>query len=109
MKLRLLKLTPRQGLIVLHDVAATTSAICASFWVRFDTQAFADRIDGLLLGLPAFLIYAVIVHQVFDLHKGKWRFTSLPDLRNMFGAVNVLAVSLLALDYVLVAPNVLGA
>jgi len=33
----------------------------------------------------------------------------LPDLYNIFRAVSVLSVSLLALDYVLVAPNFLGA
>src|SRR6185437_11396460 len=36
------------------------------------------------------------------------RFTSVPDLYNIFRAATVLAVSLLALDYVLVAPNVYG-
>jgi FlaA1/EpsC-like NDP-sugar epimerase len=37
----------------------------------------------------------------------KWRFTSLPDLFNIVRAVTVLAVSLLVLDYILVAPNCL--
>ncbi|MGB8118709.1 MAG: SDR family NAD(P)-dependent oxidoreductase, partial [Pseudolabrys sp.] len=38
----------------------------------------------------------------------KWRFTSIPDLYNLFRASSVLAISLLALDYVLVAPNFYG-
>ena len=45
---------------------------------------------------------------IFGLHRNKWRFTSVPDLYNIFRAATVLAVSLLALDYVLVAPNVYG-
>jgi len=61
-----------------------------------------------LAGLPAFLVYAGIVYQLFDLYKGKWRFASLPDLSNIFRAVSVLALSLLVLDYILVAPNFLG-
>jgi FlaA1/EpsC-like NDP-sugar epimerase len=42
------------------------------------------------------------------LHRNKWRFTSIPDLYNLFRASTVLAISLLALDYVLVAPNIYG-
>src|SRR5450759_4396096 len=36
------------------------------------------------------------------------RSTSVPDLYNIFRAATVLAVSLLAVDYVLVAPNIYG-
>jgi O-antigen biosynthesis protein WbqV len=45
---------------------------------------------------------------VIGLHRNKWRFTSVPDLFNLFQASTVLAISLLALDYVLVAPNIYG-
>src|SRR5262245_2416723 len=44
-----------------------------------------------------------------DSDRSKWRFTSLPDFYNILRAVSVLALTLLVLDYVLVAPNVLGA
>src|ERR1700744_5089508 len=39
----------------------------------------------------------------------KWRFISLPDALNILRAATILAVALLVLDYVLVAPNVHGA
>ena len=58
--------------------------------------------------MPGFLVYAGIVYWLFHLYRGKWRFASLPDLSNIFRAVTVLALSLLVLDYVLVAPNMLG-
>src|SRR5262245_222944 len=109
MGIRLPKLTPRQLLVVVHDVVATAAALIASFWLRFDTQGLADRLDVLLRILPGFLLYAAIVYRLFHLYKGKWRFASLPDLGNIFRAVTVLAVSLLVLDYILIAPNVLGA
>ena len=48
------------------------------------------------------------VYFVFGMHRNKWRFTSVPDLFNIFRAVTVLAVSLLVLDYILLAPNVYG-
>jgi len=103
------KFTLRQLLIVLHDLVATAVAIVASFWLRFDTQGLAERVDGLLWVLPGFLAYAAVVYQILHLYKGKWRFASLPDLSNIVRASSVLAVSLLVLDYILVAPNVFGA
>jgi O-antigen biosynthesis protein WbqV len=105
--IRLPKLTPRQILIVLHDLAATAAAIVLTFFVRFEDQLLYARLPGLTF-LPVFLLYAAAVYFIFNLHRNKWRFTSVPDLYNIFRASAVLAVSLLALDYVLVAPNVYG-
>jgi len=105
--MRLPRLTPRQILIVLHDLVATAAAIVLTFYVRFEGEPLADRLVGLKF-LPLFLVYAGIVYFVVGLHRNKWRFTSVPDLYNIFRAATVLAVSLLAFDYVLVAPNVYG-
>ena len=58
--------------------------------------------------LPGFVVYAAGVYFAFGLYKAKWRFASLPDLINIFRAATVLAVSLLILDYVLVAPTFVG-
>jgi FlaA1/EpsC-like NDP-sugar epimerase len=109
MIIRVPRLTARQILIVVHDLVATAAAIVASFYVRFETPGLLDRLHALLAVLPGFLIYAGIVYWLFHLYRGKWRFASLPDLANIFRAVTVLALSLLVLDYILVAPNVLGA
>jgi FlaA1/EpsC-like NDP-sugar epimerase len=108
MKARLPKLTSRQILVVVHDLVVTAAAIVASFYLRFETPGLVERLDGLLVVLPGFLVYAAVVYQLFELYKGKWRFASLPDLFNIFRAVSVLAVSLLVLDYILVAPNFFG-
>ena len=103
---RLLQLTPRQILIVLHDLAATAAAIMLTFLVRFEDQSLEQRLPGLEY-LPLFLLYAAVVYFVLDLHRNKWRFTSVPDLFNIFRAATVLAVSLVALDYVLLSPTLL--
>src|SRR5512139_188934 len=102
------KLTSRQILIVLHDLLATAAAIVVTFLLRFEDAALNERLYGLARFLPVFLIYAAAVYFVIGLHQNKWRFTSLPDLYNIFRASTVLALSLLALDYVLLAPNVYG-
>jgi FlaA1/EpsC-like NDP-sugar epimerase len=106
--LRSLKLTRRQMLIVLHDLIATAAAIIVTFFMRFEGTALNERLGGLEFFLPFFLVYAVGVYFIVGLHRNKWRFTSLPDLYNLFWASTVLAVSLLAIDYVLVAPNIYG-
>src|SRR5450756_1723577 len=106
--IRLPKLTSRQILIVLHDLLATVAAIVLTFFMRFEDQQLYERLGGLEIFLPFFLIYAAGVYFTFNLHRNKWRFTSVPDLYNIFRAATVLAVSLLAVDYVLVAPNIYG-
>jgi O-antigen biosynthesis protein WbqV len=102
------KLTPRQILIVSHDLLATVAAIVVTFVMRFEDARLRDKLGGLELFLPIILISAAGIYFIFGLHRNKWRFTSVPDLYNIFRASTVLAVSLLALDYVLVSPNVYG-
>src|SRR5436189_1957090 len=106
---RLFSLTPRQYLIVAHDLLATVLAIVASFFIRFEDTGLAERFDGLIRFLPGFVVYAGLIYFLFGLHTSKWRFTSLPDLFNIVRAATVLALSLLVLDYILVSPQVYGA
>jgi FlaA1/EpsC-like NDP-sugar epimerase len=108
MIIRVPRLTPRQILIVVHDLVATAVAIVASFYIRFEAPGLMDRLHLLLAVLPGYLLYAGMIYWLFHLYRGKWRFASLPDLSNIFRAVTVLTLSLLVLDYVLVAPNMLG-
>ena len=106
--IRLPKLTSRQILIVLHDLLATVAAIVLTFFMRFEGRMLDERLPGLEILLPFLLIYAAAVYFIFGLHRNKWRFTSVPDIYNIFRASTVLAVSLLALDYVLLSPNFYG-
>jgi len=100
--------TPRTALILAHDLLATAAAIIVTFYIRFEGPGLAQRKDLLIAVLPAFLVYAGAVYAFFQLYKTKWRFASLPDLYNIFRAVTVLALSLLVLDYILLAPNLYG-
>jgi O-antigen biosynthesis protein WbqV len=106
--MRIQKLTSRQVLIVLHDLLATMAAVVVTFLMRFEGSALTERLRGLERFLPFFLVYAAVVYFILGLHRNKWRFTSIPDLYNLFRASSVLSISLLALDYVLVAPNFYG-
>ena len=95
-------------LILAHDLLATAAAVVASFFIRFEEAGLGERWALLAVWLPAFVLYSGFVYVFLGLYKSKWRFTSLPDLYNIVRAATVLAVTLLALDYVLLAPNVYG-
>ncbi len=102
------RFTARKALIVVHDLAATAAAVLMAFYLRFETDGLAERLDWLYLLLPGIVVWAGIVYSLFHLDDTKWRFASLPDLNNIFRSASVLAVSLLVLDYILVAPNLYG-
>ena len=109
MILQLPSITPRQALILVHDLIMTAVAIVAAFFLRFENFGLMERLDGLLLFVPGFLVYAAVIYRLFHLYQSKWRFASLPEAANILAASTVLALTLVVVDYVLVAPNVLGA
>ncbi|WP_027566827.1 nucleoside-diphosphate sugar epimerase/dehydratase [Bradyrhizobium sp. URHA0013] len=107
---RLSHLTLRNFMIALHDLLATTAALFAAFYLRFEGgDGFFDRLPLLIQILPYFLAFSVVVFFVFNLTTTKWRFISLPDALNIIRVATVLTVALLVLDYIFVAPNVRGA
>jgi FlaA1/EpsC-like NDP-sugar epimerase len=107
--MRFSNLTSRNLLIATHDALATTLALFASFYIRFEGgDAFFDRLPVLLRILPYFIALSLVVCYAFNLTTTKWRFISLPDALNILRAATVLAGALLVLDYILVAPNVHG-
>src|SRR6516225_1228079 len=101
----------RRVLIVVHDLVVTVLAMLATLYIRFgDGQngGLEIRYPWLLAILPCYVAYAGLIYWYFHLYMAKWRFASLPDLRNIFRAVTVLAISLLVLDYVLLYPTLYG-
>jgi len=107
--IRLPNLTLRNALIASHDALASAVALVGSFYLRFEGDLLTDRLPLLFVILPYFVLFSVVVCYGFHLTTTKWRFISLPDALNIFRAATVLAVALLILDYIFVAPNVQGA
>jgi FlaA1/EpsC-like NDP-sugar epimerase len=102
-------LTMRNALIATHDALATVLALFASFYLRFEgSENFFDRVPLLLRILPYFIVFSLVVCYVCNLTTTKWRFISLPDALNILRAATILAMALLVLDYIFVAPNVHG-
>src|SRR6266705_1369247 len=106
--MRFSNLTVRNLLIAVHDALATALAIFASFYLRFEGDAFFDRLPILLRILPLFIAFSVVVCYTFSLTTTKWRFISLPDALNILRTATVLTLGLVVLDYIFVAPNVHG-
>jgi FlaA1/EpsC-like NDP-sugar epimerase len=106
--MRLSNLTLRNALIAAHDALATTLALLASFYLRFEGELFTERLPLLLRILPYFVAFSVVVCYLCRLTTTKWRFISLPDALNILRASTVLTLALVVLDYVLVAPAVQG-
>src|SRR5690348_11293701 len=82
--------TPRMLLILAHDLIATVAAVLASFYIRFEDVGLAARWRLLVMLLPAFVVYAGFAYAFLGLYRSKWRFTSLPDLRNIVRAATLL-------------------
>ena len=106
--MRFSNLSFRNLLIAVHDALATALAIFASFYLRFEGDAFFDRLPILLRILPLFTAFSVVVCYTFSLTTTKWRFISLPDALNILRTATVLTLGLVVLDYIFVAPNVHG-
>src|SRR5215217_7481016 len=106
--IRLPNLASRNLLIAAHDALATALAVFASLYLRFEDDAFSDRLPLLLRILPYFVALSIVVCYVSNLTTTKWRFISLPDALNILRAATILTLALVVLDYVFVAPNTLG-
>jgi O-antigen biosynthesis protein WbqV len=101
-------LTWRNVLIATHDALATVAAVFISFYLRFESGGLLERLPLLWRILPYFVLLSIVVCYVFKLTVTKWRFISLPDLLNIVKVSTVLALALLVLDYIFIAPNVYG-
>jgi O-antigen biosynthesis protein WbqV len=102
-------LTPRQWLIVGHDLVVTAIAVVVTFALRFEDARLSRYLAELPTWVPLFVVYAGLVYALFGLYKAKWRFASLPDLKNIFVVSTVLALTLLVVDYIALSPNIYGA
>ena len=104
---RFQSLTARNYLILLHDALVTAAAVLASF-ISASSGGFAERLPILLRILPYFVLLSIVVCYWLRLTTTKWRFISIPDLFNILRVSTILAIALLVIDYILIAPNVYG-
>src|SRR3569833_1519535 len=105
---RFSNLTSRNLLIALHDALATVLAVLASFALRFSGDFLGDRWPLLLIILPPFVLFSIVICFVFGLTTTPRRLISPPDASTPARAPPTLAAALPAPDYIFAAPNAHG-
>jgi FlaA1/EpsC-like NDP-sugar epimerase len=102
--------TPRsfkKALIVLHDLTMTAVALALALALRFEEPFLSQRLAYWPYAVP-FVACAGLIYLFFRLYQSKWRFASLPDLMGIAKASAALAMSMLVIDYVVLADNLYG-
>ena len=82
----MLRFNNKMAVIVLHDIIMAAIAWQAAWWVRFNLEFPFYNWQLSLYSLPLILIVQGLVFRRFSLYRGLWRFSSLPDLWNIFRA-----------------------
>lgn len=72
--------------VILHDLLMSVIAWQAAWWIRFNLDFPFYHWQLSLYTLPLVLLIQGLVYNRFKLHRGLWRFASLPDLWNIFRA-----------------------
>ncbi len=81
-------------LVFLHDIAMIPIAWALAYWLRFNLGAVNPIFfKQALYVLPIIILVQTLFYGLFGLHRGIWRFASLPDLIRIFKAVGTGIVS----------------
>lgn len=89
--------------IVLHDIIVIPIAWLSAFWLRHDLEMIPDPfLLSAFAALPVVLAVQTVVNVFIGVHRGEWRFVSLPDLSLIFKAV-VFGTTAIAFTLFLVA------
>lgn len=67
--------------IVLHDLLVTPSAWILAYWLRNDLSTIPDVfLKSAIFALPVVITVQTVVNLFMGVHRGEWRFVSLPDI-----------------------------
>ena len=89
--------------IVLHDMLIIPIAWFGAYWLRYNLETIREEIlDIAIFSLPVVLSVQTVNNIFTGVHRGEWRFVSLPDLSLIFNAV-VVGTTTIAFTLFLVA------
>lgn len=85
--------------IVLHDLLAIPIAWMAAYWLRYNLEEIPEAfLVAAVYALPVVVSMQAITNAFLGVHRGEWRFVSLPDifaiLRTVFVGTLLIAFSL---------------
>lgn len=76
--------------IVLHDMLVIPIAWLGAYWLRYNLEAIPDQyLITAVYALPVVISVQTVTNIFVGVHRGEWRFVSLPDLSLIFRAVLV--------------------
>jgi FlaA1/EpsC-like NDP-sugar epimerase len=89
----------RRLIIIGHDLIMTAVAVLFSFFLRWGTVEFWNRLDEIALATLMVMPAAAGAFWVFRLHTSPWKFVSISDLTKIGSAVCIPAVLLVLIDF----------
>lgn len=89
--------------IVLHDLLVIPAAWLLAYWLRYNLEVVPDIfLQSAVYALPVVLTVQAVVNLFMGVHRGEWRFVSLPDLSLIVRSV-AIGTAAIALTLFLVA------
>lgn len=89
--------------IILHDILVTPAAWLLAFWLRYNLEAIPDVfLKSAVFALPVVVAVQTVINIFTGVHRGEWRFVSLPDISLIIRSV-VFGTAAIALTLFLVA------
>ena len=81
--------------IVLHDVLVIPVAWLGAYWLRYNLEAIpAAFLTSAVYMLPVVISVQTVTNLFIGVHRGEWRFVSLPDLSLIFRAILIGTTSI---------------
>jgi len=76
--------------IILHDMLVIPISWLAAYWLRYNLEAIPDEfLRSAVYALPVVIAVQTVTNIFVGVHRGEWRFVSLPDLSLIFRSVLV--------------------
>lgn len=89
--------------IVLHDMLVIPLAWLGAYWLRYNLEAIPDIfLQSAVFALPVVITVQTVTNIFVGVHRGEWRFVSLPDLSLIAKSV-VIGTAAIAFTLFLVA------
>ncbi|MBT8113883.1 MAG: hypothetical protein KJP04_00785, partial [Arenicella sp.] len=81
--------------IVLHDILVIPVAWLGAYWLRYNLEAIPPEfLTSAVYTLPVVVSVQAVTNLFIGVHRGEWRFVSLPDLSLIFRAVMIGTASI---------------
>ncbi|GAA6138939.1 nucleoside-diphosphate sugar epimerase/dehydratase [Arenicella sp. 4NH20-0111] len=87
----------------MHDLLAIPAAWLLAYWLRYNLEVIPDIfLTSAIYALPVVITVQIVVNLFMGVHRGEWRFVSLPDLSLIVRSVSI-GTAAVALTLFLVA------